>query len=139
MTRDTFAFILFLINVNLVVTGRVRVKIYDHRAEHDPNNLYGTGPWKYKGYGYGIEYQYEPDGSYGREKGYGFMKAFGVDFCRYRKKSACRSSDGSFFSEMVNPGEPYWGHLSGDVLRDHLELQSQSKVVQWKPKWIRHE
>ncbi|XP_053202941.1 uncharacterized protein LOC128387716 [Panonychus citri] len=156
---DLIAFILFLINLNFVLLGRVRVKIYDHRAEHDPNSLYGTGPWKYKGYGYGIEYQYEPDGSYGREKGYGFMKAFGVDFCRHSKSSLCRKSsplsmssssssnedeedDKSFFKEMINPGEPYWGHPSGDVLRDNLStLQSQSnKVVgSWKPNWIRHD
>lgn len=49
---------------------RVKVKIYDHRAEHDPIDKYGKGPWNYLGYGYGIEYQYTsrndgtPSGNY---------------------------------------------------------------------------
>ena len=33
-------------------------------------------------YGYGLEYQYEPNGAYERQKGYGFVKAYGRDFCK---------------------------------------------------------
>ena len=40
-------------------------------------------------YGYGLEYQYEPNGSYERQRGYGFVKAYGRDFCKETDKSKC--------------------------------------------------
>jgi hypothetical protein len=44
--------------------------MYDHRAFHDPKQEYGNGkPWKYYGYGYGIDYGYLPDWSHQYETG----------------------------------------------------------------------
>ena len=86
---------LLLIVVNAVLCTqnehprRVKVKIYDHRAEHDPKEQYGRGPWNYYGYGYGLEYQYDPDGKYQRQKGYGYVRAYGRDFCKFADKSKC--------------------------------------------------
>ena len=44
------ACILHALASNLVLCERVRVKIYDHRAQHDPVERYGAGvPWNYYG------------------------------------------------------------------------------------------
>ncbi|XP_074603456.1 uncharacterized protein LOC141856992 [Brevipalpus obovatus] len=102
-----------------VPTGHVRVKIYDHRAEHDDNKLWGTGPYKYKGYGYGLEYQYNEDGTYQRERGYGFLKMFGRDFCNDHNN--CRPSDSKFFDQVKHfkSAEPYWAHPPADVVQEN--------------------
>lgn len=49
--------------------AKVRVKVYDHRAYHDPIQWYGRGPWKYFGHGYGIDYGYDHDRTHSYEKG----------------------------------------------------------------------
>jgi len=48
----------------------VRVTIYHHQGFSDPVSNYGAGkPWNFYGTGYGIHYEHNNDGSYGREKG----------------------------------------------------------------------
>ena len=42
-------------------------------------------------YGYGLEYQYDPAGTYERQKGYGFVKAYGREFCK--EKANCPPAD----------------------------------------------
>ncbi|XP_053211458.1 uncharacterized protein LOC128395087 [Panonychus citri] len=102
----------------LVFAGPVRVKMYDHRAEHDPKHLYGTGPWNYYGYGYGIEYAYKPDGTFNREKGYGYLKAFGRDFCKYKDLSKCRKSHPKKTEKIINRGEPFWGQPPAEIIKE---------------------
>lgn len=75
--------------------GKVRVRMYYHRAIHDDPRLYGTGPWKYWGHGWGMEFGYDPRSSNPTkeffEKGYSIERAFGRDFCK-DPKVACRHS-----------------------------------------------
>lgn len=85
--------------------GTVRVRMYYHRAIHDDVNLYGNGPWKYWGHGWGVEFGYDPkkdsrNKSY--QKGYTIERAFGRDFCR--DKLHCRKSDPNFFKDPRNVG-----------------------------------
>ena len=40
---------LLTVNFGIGQSGRVRVKIYDHRAQHDPREEYGKGPWHFLG------------------------------------------------------------------------------------------
>ena len=131
-----FLFIIFTLNVP--IKSQVKVKMYDHRAEHDSKSLYGTGPWRYLGYGYGIEYQYQPNGQYQREKGYGFLKTFGRDFCKYNNYKLCRLSNPKFFQEVknFNNGEPFWGHPSPDITTnlDKYENQHESSP---NAKWLK--
>lgn len=133
-----FVSVLILIFLSIDCTqSQVKVKMYDHRAEHDSKNLYGTGPWRYLSYGYGYEYQYHPNGRYQREKGYGFLKTFGRDFCKYNNHKLCRPSDPKFFHQVknFNNGEPFWGQPSADVLRDHEKFNSPNKPPAF-PKWL---
>ena len=77
--------------------GKVRVRMYFHKAIHDDIKLYGTGPWKYWGHGWGIEFGYDPRSNVNNDfyqKGYTIERAFGRDFCRDQKK--CRPPDPDF-------------------------------------------
>lgn len=82
---------------------------------------------------------YEPDGTYQREKGYGFLKQFGRDFCKYGHGSHwCRPSDPHFFKSMYkvpNGGEPFWGHPPSTVLRDHEHYPDDEPSM--FPNWVR--
>ena len=70
LDRDKLLLILsLLIVIQLNKCERVLVKIYDHRSYYDPPEMYGKGVWKHFSHGYGINYGYEPDGSYGHENG----------------------------------------------------------------------
>lgn len=85
--------------------GKARVRMYYHRAIHDDKRLYGTGPWKYWGHGWGVEFGFDPkteatDNSY--QKGYTIERAFGRDFCK--DKSNCRKPDPNFFEDPRNAG-----------------------------------
>lgn len=78
--------------------GKVRVRMYFHRATHDDAKLYGTGPWKYWGHGWGVEYGYDPkrgDKKDHYQRGYTIERAFGRDFCKDKRK--CRKPDPEFF------------------------------------------
>ncbi|RWS07378.1 hypothetical protein B4U79_14431, partial [Dinothrombium tinctorium] len=115
----------------IVICGMVKVKIYDHRAEHDPIELYGNGPWKYRGHGYGIEYQYLPDGSYERQRGYGFIKLLGREFCK-PNSLICRPSDPNFFDKLFsyNRGEPFWGQPAAeDVVTEAASASRRSSTT----------
>lgn len=77
--------------------GKVRVRMYFHRAIHDKPHLYGTGPWKYWGHGWGVEFGYNPKLDAPKDfyqKGYTIERAFGRDFCRHPKN--CRPPDPKF-------------------------------------------
>ncbi|CAG2169978.1 unnamed protein product, partial [Oppiella nova] len=105
------------------------VKIYDHRAYHDPIHYYGRGPWKYFGHGYGIDYGYDTDGSSSHEKGYGFIKAFGREFCKDGTK--CRPPDPHFWksTSLTSNGfssEPYFARPPADVM-EASQLSAQSE------------
>jgi len=84
--------------------GKVRVRMYFHRAMHDDVRLYGNGPWKYWGHGWGVEYGYDPmvGAGSGRndfyQKGYTIERAYGRDFCKDGVN--CRPSDPDFFHEL---------------------------------------
>lgn len=111
-------------------TGRVKVRIFDHRAEHDPMSNYGTGPFRFRGYGWGINYEFEPDGRFQQEKGYGFVKIFARDFCKFKDRSKCRDSeDLDLHNEYksYNNGEPFWGQPPADVTRDHERFQTSDE------------
>lgn len=90
--------------------GMVDVKIYDHRAYHDPKEEYGRGPWHYVGHGFGVNYQFQPDMSYQRERGYSYLHGYGRDMCADHP-SRCRSSDPHFFDRIkqFNGGELFYG------------------------------
>lgn len=81
--------------------GKVRVRMYFHRAIHDDVKMYGTGPWKYWGHGWGVEYGYDPLKS-GKndfyQKGYTIERAYGRDFCKDNKN--CRPTDPQFFKDV---------------------------------------
>lgn len=88
--------------------GNVRVRMYYHRAIHDDAKLYGNGPWKYWGHGWGLEFGFNPknmvkdkDNFY--QKGYTIERAFGRDFCKDKKN--CRQSDPKFFEDPLNIGK----------------------------------
>lgn len=89
--------------------GKVRVRMYYHRAIHDDNRLYGTGPWKYWGHGWGLEFGFDPKKkeSDGKDrfyqKGYTIERAFGRDFCK--DKLNCRKPDPEFFKTPYNAGK----------------------------------
>lgn len=84
--------------------GKVRVRMYHHRAIHDDTRLYGTGPWKYWSHGWGLEFGYDPkDVKDSYQRGYTVERAFGRDFCE--KASKCRKSDLSFFSSIHDAGK----------------------------------
>lgn len=85
--------------------GKVRVRMYYHRAIHDDARLYGNGPWKYWGHGWGVEFGYDPkktDKNDFYQKGYTIERAFGRDFCR--DKLNCRQSDPDFFKDPKKVG-----------------------------------
>lgn len=86
--------------------GKVRVRMYFHRAIHDDTNLYGNGPWKYWGHGWGIEFGYDPRGRDKNDfyqKGYTIERAFGRDFCK--DPANCRQPDPNFFKDPYNVGD----------------------------------
>lgn len=86
--------------------GKVRVRMYFHRATHDDAKLYGTGPWKYWGHGWGVEYGYDPrsaNKSDYYQKGYTIERAFGRDFCK--DKLNCRKPDPEFFLNPLDGGK----------------------------------
>ena len=79
--------------------GKVRVRMYFHRAIHDDVRLYGTGPWKYWGHGWGVEYGFDPAKKGANDfyqKGYTIERAYGRDFCR--DKANCRPPGAEFIS-----------------------------------------
>lgn len=83
--------------------GKVRVRMYFHRAIHDDINLYGNGPWKYWGHGWGVEFSYDPKKDTSKDfhqRGYTIEKAFGRDFCKDQKN--CRPPDPNFFQTQVS-------------------------------------
>jgi len=85
--------------------GKVRVRMYYHRAMHDDARLYGNGPWKYWGHGWGLEFGFDPrsnsrDNFY--QKGYTIERAFGRDFCRHGQP--CREPDPDFFKDPQKAG-----------------------------------
>lgn len=85
--------------------GKVRVRMYYHRAIHDDARLYGNGPWKYWGHGWGVEFGYDPkktDKNDFYQKGYTIERAFGRDFCK--DKINCRQSDPDFFRDPKKVG-----------------------------------
>ena len=103
--------------------GMVDVKIYDHRAYHDPQDNYGKGPWHYVGHGFGITYQYQPDQSYQRERGYSYLHGYGRDLCR--DPSKCKPSDPRFFDRInkFNGGQLFYGPMVAEPrLRDSLSF-----------------
>lgn len=58
----------------------VKVTIYHHQAIHDPLKKYGNGKlWNYYGNGYGLQYGYNLDGKYAREKGLKELTSFLID------------------------------------------------------------
>lgn len=86
--------------------GKVRVRMYYHRAIHDDVRLYGNGPWKYWGHGWGVEFGYDPrtnnkDDFY--QKGYTIERAFGRDFCKDSRN--CRQADPNFFKDPHSVGD----------------------------------
>lgn len=85
--------------------GKVRVRMYYHRAIHDDAKLYGSGPWKYWGHGWGLEYGYDPrqNGRDFYQRGYTIERAFGRDFCKDNKN--CRKSDPNFFRDPKTVGK----------------------------------
>lgn len=86
--------------------GKVRVRMYFHRATHDDAKLYGTGPWKYWGHGWGVEYGYDPrsaNKSDYYQRGYTIERAFGRDFCKDKLK--CRKPDPEFFANPLDGGK----------------------------------
>uniref|UniRef100_T1KN15 Uncharacterized protein n=2 Tax=Tetranychus urticae TaxID=32264 RepID=T1KN15_TETUR len=121
-----------ILDIPVVNSGPVRVKMYDHRAEHDPKHLYGTGPWNYYGYGYGIEYAYKPDGTFNREKGYGYLKAFGRDFCKYKDTRRCRKSNSKQTVKIINRGEPFWGQPPAEIIKES-EPNNDKNVLLMNP------
>lgn len=86
--------------------GIVRVRMYYHRAIHDDVKLYGNGPWKYWGHGWGLEFGYDPKSDKNAkdfyQKGYTIERAFGRDFCRDKKN--CRKPDPEFFNDPLKVG-----------------------------------
>lgn len=86
--------------------GKVRVRMYYHRAIHDDARLYGTGPWKYWGHGYGVEFGYDPKDRGKKnayQRGYTIERAFGRDFCKNKEK--CRKADPNFFKSLRDAGK----------------------------------
>lgn len=85
--------------------GKVRVRMYYHRAIHDDAKLYGTGPWKYWGHGWGLEYGYDPrqKNKDFYQRGYTMERAYGRDFCKDNKN--CRKSDPKFFQDPRSVGK----------------------------------
>lgn len=132
MAKDSFSSLLLIRMVNALIfflliqslidkitidcrptkPGRVDVQIYDHRAYHDPIDKYGKGPWHFFSHGYGLNYQYEPDMSYQRERGYEFEKGFMRDLCDGMTRP-CDTPDGQPLT--ISPS-------SGSYVRQ-LELQ----------------
>lgn len=85
--------------------GKVRVRMYYHRAIHDDARLYGNGPWKYWGHGWGVEFGYDPKKIGNNDfyqKGYTIERAFGRDFCK--DKLNCRQADPNFFKDPHKVG-----------------------------------
>lgn len=86
--------------------GKVRVRMYYHRAIHDDARLYGNGPWKYWGHGWGVEFGYDPKKADNNndfyQKGYTIERAFGRDFCK--DKLNCRQPDPDFFKDPHKVG-----------------------------------
>ncbi|KAI1299281.1 hypothetical protein HDE_03940 [Halotydeus destructor] len=112
-------------------SGRVKVKVYDHRAQHDPAEQYGSGPWHYLGYGYGIQYEYDPNFAYQRQKGYGFLQAYGRDHCADGKP--CRPSDPDFFRKLFkfNGGEPFYGAPPAHYEKSPESAHEPSPYPEW--------
>lgn len=81
--------------------GIARVRMYFHRAIHDDVKLYGTGPWKYWGHGWGVEFGFDPRNTKHPnlyQKGYTIERAYGRDFCKDKKN--CRPPDPHFFEAL---------------------------------------
>jgi hypothetical protein len=81
--------------------GIARLRMYFHRAIHDDIKLYGTGPWKYWGHGWGVEFGFNPRDKLKPnfyQKGYTIERAYGRDFCK--DKSNCRPPDPNFLKYM---------------------------------------
>lgn len=87
--------------------GKVRVRMYYHRAIHDDARLYGNGPWKYWGHGWGLEFGFDPKSQASNndfyQRGYTIERAFGRDFCKHRNN--CRHPDPDFFKYPHKVGE----------------------------------
>lgn len=82
--------------------GIARVRMYFHRAIHDDVKLYGTGPWKYWGHGWGVEFGFDPRNVHNPnmyQKGYTIERAYGRDFCKDKKN--CRPPDPEFFKSAI--------------------------------------
>lgn len=78
----------------------------------------------FKGHGYGINYQVNPDLTYQRERGYSYIQAYGREFCKPGK--ICRPPDPNFFQgKLFNNGQLYYGPITTDP-----------QVRQWIYLWL---
>ncbi|XP_076312301.1 uncharacterized protein LOC143225933 [Tachypleus tridentatus] len=86
--------------------SKLSVVIYDKRAIFDPPGQYGKGPWELFTFGYGVKYGFDMNKFF--EKGYGYVKALGRDFCR-KNPHSCPSYYSPQPFTYRGTKEPYWG------------------------------
>ncbi|XP_076336267.1 uncharacterized protein LOC143239243 [Tachypleus tridentatus] len=86
---------------------KLSVLIYDKRALFDPPGHYGKGPWEIFTHGYGLKYGFNNDKF--TEKGYGYVKALGRNFCRDNPHSCPNYYNHRPFV-FRGIREPYWGY-----------------------------
>lgn len=118
--------------------GKVRVRMYYHRAIHDDAKLFGTGPWKYWGHGWGVEYGFDPKSEFKNkdyyQKGYTIERAFGRDFCKDKKN--CRQPDPDFFKNPHNVGKyskkDHYMSSVGALNHDHPHMKPKHRVTRYK-------
>ncbi|XP_076318845.1 uncharacterized protein LOC143229872 [Tachypleus tridentatus] len=83
------------------------VVMYEKRAQFDSPESYGKGPWELFTYGFGVKYGHNPTKRI--EKGYGYVKALGRDFCKENPEHCASFFDpNAFLYRGIK--EPYWGY-----------------------------
>lgn len=75
-------------------------------------------------YGYGLEYQYDPSGDYERQKGYGFVKAYGREFCKDKANCPPAQTDGRL--ENLN----HLNHLNFNVPTNQITNSASSSPAE---------
>ncbi|XP_076365763.1 uncharacterized protein LOC143254467 [Tachypleus tridentatus] len=83
------------------------VIIYEKRAQFDSPENYGKGPWELFTYGFGVKYGSNPFAQV--EKGFGYVKALGREYCQENPAQCPGYTDTKpFIYHGVK--EPYWGY-----------------------------
>ncbi|XP_067136116.1 uncharacterized protein [Centruroides vittatus] len=104
--------VIVLATVIIITTAKPKYSKYDvvqyeERDFYDDPKVYGHGPWRFERHGYGVNYGIKDPGI-AYEKGYGYIKAFGRDFCPY-PIDQCAHFNPEIFQYNGDRTEPYFG------------------------------